>query len=327
MNKIKKTDIEHRSGFMPNLMGLVEPMREGYYKLEKVAVTGNAPKDFVRIYEYGEARKANSSSWPAYIAKVGHKWYPNESITEQLMTRIGQTIGVKVADSKLMLVKGQLRFMSKFFLDAQRERLVHGSEIFSAHFEDEEFVKRIDEANQTRDVFTFQAIKDAIFDVYPENADEIMKKFVAMLFFDAIVGNNDRHFENWGVIENIKNKSEVRFSPVYDTARGLFWNFPESNLDSYLDHESKLDSYINGSLPTTGWDDRTNLNHFDLLQMVLNQYPNYCNFIARFDFKAALLKIKYVVNNDFQEFFSSKRRCLIVRCLEKRITIIQQMVN
>ena len=140
-------------------MGLVDPIREGYYKLGNITVSGNAPKDFIRIYEYGEARKNNPDKWPAYIAKVGHKWYPNESITEQFMTRIGQVLGIKVADSKLMLAKGQLRFLSKYFLYAEKEQLVHGSEIFSAHFEDEEFVKQVDEADETKELFTFHLTK------------------------------------------------------------------------------------------------------------------------------------------------------------------------
>lgn len=48
-----------------------------------------------------------------------------------------------------------------------------------------------------------------------------------MLVFDAIVGNNDRHFYNWGVIVDLKGMKPPRFSPVYDTARGLFWNQSE----------------------------------------------------------------------------------------------------
>lgn len=326
MRKLKKTKIEHFTGFNPNLMGLVDPIREGYYQLGNVTVSGNAPKDFIRIYEYGKARKSNPGKWPAYIAKVGHKWYPNESIMEQFMTRIGQELGFRVADSKLMLAKGQLRFLSKYFLTAEDEQLVHGSEIFSAHFEDEEFVQRVDDANQTRELFTFQSIRDALYDVYPSTADDILEDFVKMMFFDAIVGNNDRHFENWGVIENIKENSEARFSPIYDTARGLFWNYPESNLDSYIEHESKLDSYINGSMPTTGWDKKSELNHFDLLEQVIYNFDEYCDFILTFDFKSAIINIKVVLNDEFEEFFSAKRRYLIEKCLIKRVNRIKKLL-
>lgn len=326
MSKLKKTDVEHNSGYSPNLMGLVEPIREGYYKSSDVAVSGNAPKDFIRIYEYGEARKRNPQKWPAYIAKVGHKWYPNESITEQFMTRVGQQLGFRVAESKLMLAKGQLRFLSKYFLNAEDEQLVHGSEIFSAHFEDEEFVQQVDDADKTKELFTFHSIRDAIEDVYPDTSEDILTDFVNMLFFDAIVGNNDRHFENWGVIESIKKDDGARFSPIYDTARGLFWNYPESNLDDYLKHESKLESYINGSMPTTGWDKKGELDHFNLLEHVIFEFSEYCDFILKFDFNKAINDIEVVLNDEFKEFFSAKRRCLIEKCLHKRVNRIKNLL-
>ncbi len=327
MKKLKKTTIKNYTGFTPNLMGLVDPIREGYYTVESKTVSGNAPKDFIRIYEYGKGRKSKPSNWPAYIAKVGHKWYPNESITEQLMTRIGQMIGIKVADSQLMLAKGQLRFLSKYFLNAKKESLVHGSEIFSAYLEDEEFVKQVDEADQTKDFFTFQTIRNALYEVYPENADKILTDFINMLLFDAIVGNNDRHFANWGVIENIEDKSETAFAPVYDTARGLFWNKSESNLKPYLEHESKLDSYVNKSFPTTGWNNKRNLNHFELLDLVVHNYPQNCDFILTFGFKTASNDIKSIINDEFREFLSTERRYLVERCITKRIFRIQKLIS
>jgi hypothetical protein len=289
-------------------------------------VIGNAPKDFIRIYEYGMARKSNPQKWTAYIAKIGHKWYPNESITEQLMTLIGQVIGIKVADSKLMLVKGQLRFLSKYFLKHD-DRLVHGSEIFSAYFGDEDFVQEVDEANKAREIFTFQSIKNAIHDVYPKYADSLIESFVEMLFFDAVAGNNDRHFENWGVIDNIKKGSKVELSPVYDTAHGLFWNYHESNIGSFLRHESKLNSYIKGSLPATGWDNEKDLNHFELLQRVVNEYPQYCELIGKFDPEKYQKDTHRLLNNEFREFFSSKRRYLIEKCITKRAILIQKLVG
>lgn len=327
MKKLKKIAVENTSGYRPNLMGLVDPIREGYYKLEEIAISGNAPKDFIRVYEYGKGRKENPSAWPAYIAKVGHKWYPNESITEQLMTRIGQTIGIKVAESNLMLAKGQLRFLSKYFLNIKDEQLVHGSEIITAYIKDEEFVQKVDEANQTKELFTFESILDAIKEVYQDNEKKIISGFIEMLFFDALVGNNDRHFENWGVIENVKKISDAQFSPVYDTARGLFWNYHESNLDKFLKSEKKFKNYIKGSKPTTGWNNKRELNHFELIELVIYNYPEYCNFILTFDFKSAYSELEQVIEEEFGEFFSEKRRSLITKCLKIRTEYLHKIIK
>lgn len=80
---------------------MVECLRQGYYWVSSQTVTGAAPKDFIHVYEYEPGvRKNDPRTWPAHIAKVGNKWYPAESVTEQLMTRIGQSVRVRMANGR-----------------------------------------------------------------------------------------------------------------------------------------------------------------------------------------------------------------------------------
>lgn len=66
------------SGFEIRNQGVLPPLRKGYYyTVEGQAIAGDAPKDFIRAYTYGTANRSNPRKWPGYIAKVGHKWYPN----------------------------------------------------------------------------------------------------------------------------------------------------------------------------------------------------------------------------------------------------------
>lgn len=94
-----------------------------------------------------------------------------------------------------------------------------------------------------------------------------------------------------------------------------------------VEHESKLDSYIKGSIPTTGWGGERNLNHFKLLDRVIYSYPEYCDFILTFDFKTALNNIREVINGEFTEFFSSQRRYITEKCIAKRISKIQKLIK
>jgi hypothetical protein len=59
-----------------------------------ISIAGDAPKDFIKVYEYEKVRKTSPHLWTPYIAKVGHKWYPIESITEYLMNRTGEVLGM-----------------------------------------------------------------------------------------------------------------------------------------------------------------------------------------------------------------------------------------
>lgn len=154
--------IIHRSGVDLRPPAGLPSLKAGKFRVIQAAVAGDAPKDFLRIYRHGEGRSGRVRSWPAWIAKVGHKHYPNESITEHLLTRVGQTLGHRMADSKLMWFRGQLRFLSRYFLKTRTESLVHGAEIFAGFLADREFVEAVEKQDEARNLFTFQFVEQAL---------------------------------------------------------------------------------------------------------------------------------------------------------------------
>jgi hypothetical protein len=130
---LKFVPYENHSGFDPDLKTYLPILPKRDMLILEQAITGEAPKDFIRVYEYGRSpRKRNPQTWTPYIAKVARKWYPNESITEHLLNRLGFALGVTVAHSRLTIDEefGRLRFLSEYFLRPS-ERLEHGAEIFA----------------------------------------------------------------------------------------------------------------------------------------------------------------------------------------------------
>lgn len=112
---LKPAKIENYSGYYFNWHGKIFPLRKGYYiVIEDKSVGGDAPKDFIKVYEYGTGLRSRPHTWTAYIAKVGHKWYPMESITEYLLNRIGEVLGLEMAFSRLMVAGEQIRFLSRY---------------------------------------------------------------------------------------------------------------------------------------------------------------------------------------------------------------------
>ena len=293
---------------------------------------GDAPKDFIRIYTYGSARRDAPHKWPAYIAKVGHKWYPNESITEHLLTRIGELLGLNMANSSLLSVHGQIRFLSKYFLKPD-QNLVHGTEIFGGYLEDDQFVKEVEQAGADRDLFTFQFVHKAIFSEFPGQAPSILKEYTRMLAFDAIVGNNDRHHYNWGIVVHPHPDHTPSFSPIYDSARGLFWNDPEEKLQAVeQDPDPKrlrtfLDRYIKKSRPKTGWDGENNLNHISLIRNIYQTYPDLRPTLANLCHPQIVEKARHVLDSEFSPLMSALRRRMILRCLQRRLELLSDALQ
>lgn len=295
------------------------------------SIAGNAPKNLIRLYEYGVGTKRRPSSWPTYIAKVGKTNYPVESITEHLFTRIGQEIGLDIADSRLLRIDGQVRFLSRFFRKRE-ETLVHGAEIFSQYLNDPAIVDEIEAAKLDREFLTFQFAIAALRDTFgAEIVEQLIEGFVTMIGFDAIVGNADRHHFNWGIITHDRGLRPPRFSPVFDTARGLYWDHSDEQVAAL---EAKLggacpevDGYINRCRAKVGWEGQKQVKQFDLIEGIVRDYPEYRRALRRLAQPDLVDRVAQILNEEFTPLMTYARRRLILSVLSQRLHIYARILE
>ncbi|HAO09289.1 MAG TPA: hypothetical protein DCQ50_20450 [Chryseobacterium sp.] len=68
-----------------------------------------------------------------------------ESVTEYLLNRIGEVYGFNMAKSGLAWLGGQLRFLSRYFLDKPNELLMdQGADLYSGYLNERDFVDGIE---------------------------------------------------------------------------------------------------------------------------------------------------------------------------------------
>jgi HipA-like protein len=322
-----KKPIKVFADFQQNWETLIPTLHK--YHLDQVhflSIQGDAPKDFVTDSEYRRGHRSRRERSESYIAKVGSKFYPNESITEHLITRIGQAFGLKVADSKLRIVDGQVRFMSKYFLNRNSEQLTHGAELFELILGKDDYARLAEERRES-EYFTFQMTEEAVKESFPAHAERIMRGFVEMLTFDALIGHNDRHPYNWGVIVPLLKDRAPRFSPVFDTARALFWNKPERSVKQMLTDEVQFHTYIRGCAPPIGWDSVSAVDFCHLIGLIWNHYERYRRSIEKFLSQRPLIESIVILDKEFGLLMSSERRELIKRCLIYRYHLLCRCVG
>lgn len=84
-------------------------------------------------------------------------------------------------------------------------------------------------------------LKD-IMDVIEENkminSVETKEKFWNMFIIDSLIGNTDRHNENWGFLLN-KNTGKVEFAPIYDCGSCLNSMLEDEEIERITDTELK----------------------------------------------------------------------------------------
>ena len=316
-------EIRYTSDFQIDWARQIEILRQGRFAVETREIHGDAPKDFLRVREYVEGKRSppdRPAKWPAYIAKVGSKWYPVESVTEHLITRIGQTCGAGITDSRLAIVGRQVRFLSRYFLDDSCERLTHGLDLFRRVL-DEETIEAIAKERREREEYTFQVVEALFRLFFPDCHRQLWRDFVSLLAFDAFVGNNDRHPMNWGVIVPIGKGGKTRFAPIYDSARGLFWNVNETKVRRMLTDKAQLESYISKSQPQIGWDDwdeNLKFDHFALLKLIVDNRPDATALLQPFLAPDLIVRCEFAIESEFSAMLSNERRRLIVQCLKRR---------
>ncbi len=314
----------------------ISTLKKGCYcVVQGYSIMGEAPKSFIRVYDYQKGltqRKSNTTSWPLYIAKTGHKWYPLESITEHLIARIGDTLGLNMAKSRLVIAGDQVRFLSKYFLNPEKgQELIHGIDILAAHLGDRTFIEEIALQKKEKEFFTLEDTIEAINQSFPEEKVPILESFFLMLCFDTWVGVQDRHFQNWGVVRDISGRNKPYFSPIYDSARGLFWNFKESRIIEWAGQqqiEQQIQNQINKSAPQMNLTGATGINHFELAQVLLSDRFIPFKFIAEQIFTDERLRlVQKMIVKEFGGLLSKHRLALILKCLEVRHAAFSRLLT
>lgn len=334
MSKLERIDVLDYSGVgrIEKYLKTIKPIKKEHYVVEEITLPGDAPKDFIRLYQYEPGvRRHNRNTWTRYISKIGHKWYPMESITEYLLNRIGEELGFMMSSSSLAQINGQVRFLSRYFLKEKEEVLVHGADIFAGYLQDKDFAEEIEIKGMARELFTFQFAEEAVKARFPSDKEQIMVRFAEMLLFDAIVGNNDRHFYNWAVIVSLRKKKTPIFAPIYDTARGLFWNSNEEKIRGYFDDPkvfgSRLDKYANYTKPKIGWQGEKDLNHFKLIERIYSEDDRYKDTFRRYlsTFNSGI--VERMIDDEFSKLITTKRRTLIKESLHRRKIKLTEIIE
>jgi hypothetical protein len=168
--------------------------------------------------------------------------------------------------------------MSRYFLRPEfGEALVHGVELVAERF-DLDLDTMLKEVPKGREVdfYTVDLIEE-ILRKTGRNSDEsnrLVEGFVRMLAFDSVVGANDRHPRNWGVVRSAIDASRpLTYAPVFDTARGLFWNHSDAQLDDEDGSGQRrrfVERYAENSSPQIGVPNVKWPNHFDLMRYLLS---------------------------------------------------------
>jgi HipA-like C-terminal domain len=299
--------------------------------VEGVGVGGATEKDILEDPESGAQ----------YIAKLGKRNSDLEVMTEYAIYLIGRSLGVPVAEARIARYNGRLRFLSKYFLDREKpEELVHGMQLFNQLYDETTVTAVLGNELSEQAMFSVQAVKAAFGAHYVEYGadveDELFNGFVSMLTHDALIGVQDRHHENWGVIvQRGVTADRPRFAPLYDSARGLFCNETDPRLLRFIGREGsqRLDGFIARSRPLVGFDGlqpvqgRKYVTHDQLIAAVYRAYPRQrariVEILAAYDWR----HVREELAKELATLCSARRRTVVLTCLRRRLRALRRAMD
>ena len=198
--------------------------------------------------------------------KTGEHWA--EKIAAELAARLG-TLHGKV---ELAVFRGTHGSVTESFAGNGRE-LVHGNQLL------ERVVLGYDpERTFGQSAHTLSNIWRAMDRVLvdPESARRAKLRIASYLVLDALIGNTDRHHENWGLLRNRAGDHWRDFvAPSFDHASSLGRELPDARRDRLL-AENRVGDYVEkgrGAIYWTG-EERHGSSPLELVRRGNGMYPD-----------------------------------------------------
>lgn len=130
------------------------------------------------------------------------------------------------------------------------------------------------------------------------------------------------------VVVPLRKNKKPHFSPIYDTARALYWNKKESEISPLLeDKRSTVENFAMRCKIPFGWDGEKKVDFFRLIGLIWNSYERYQDKIETFLPLAPLENSIQVLDTEFSRLMSAERRELIRRCLYLRHKLLNEAVD
>ena len=248
-----------------------------------------------------------------------------EYISEHMAYQIGQIIGVETARVDIGVRNQRIGCMS-YLLNKPEETIAEGALFITGNHPDYDTELMIETGSGMH--YCLEHLFQAC-----ENAEE-RYKMIQMMLFDFLIGNSDRHQNNWAMLvgysDQYKQCMTRRFCPLYDNgsslcsyvtaaqAKELIGN-DRTRFEATVDTKSRSMIRIHGS-------DKKRPTHREMVAYLLDTYPETRNIAVFITDKLSQVLIDDIVDM-YTEVLESEKIELLKRFLNRKIEILKELCN
>lgn len=156
-----------------------------------------------------------------YFFKESIPRYPSEFWSEIISSKIGALLGFDLLDYNIGILHNTVGCICESMVNQRTEELDHGINLIKNSVPGFKISER--------PVILFTDVEKSF-----QNYGGFINRFIDILVFDAIIGNQDRHSENWAVIRSLdtthekynKKKIAIRLYEIYKRTGLRLKNIP-----------------------------------------------------------------------------------------------------
>ncbi len=271
-----------------------------------------------------------------YLFKESFDRYPDQFWAEIIAFKVGSLMGVKVPPTFVSYKKIRSEIICgsliEWFYDEK-------SPLFVSYFDGGALLGVIipdfDQKRGTK--HNFKDIMKLFSNISKMENFELDKTWandwLKIITFDTIIGNTDRHQNNWGVITTLvpgEKKYVVSISPAFDNGTSMGHEIVPHKLINFKS-ESRLITYINKGLHHMRWqlgEDR--MSHLDFMKRVFNNIPKSAEFVLELlDFDISTVESEI---NSLKKFIipiplANIRADFILNLICKRVELLSELAE
>lgn len=178
-----------------------------------------------------------------------------EAWAEKVSSEIGKLLGLTMMDVHLAVRENIHGIIAKKFTTGTEE-FYEGGDLLTPIVKDFDRYKL--------DNYSFDHISKALLEFQLDN------DFVVIPIFDALIGNQDRHCDNWGIIAT---RTDYRLAPIYDNGASLGFQLKEDRIKLMFQDPNMFQAFSNRSHSLIGIDGKRKPKYLDLLSVIRSRYP------------------------------------------------------
>lgn len=286
-------------------------------------------KDFSSWIEYDGASEGsgrsekiwlvNPSNGDVGLFKFTKSEYTTEHLSEKIATEIAQLINIKCMKVDIGIYDSKVGSLS-YRINKKDENLIEGIRLINRYYPSYDPNLLYDE--EKGEYYSLEMILNSLQEY------DFQKDFLKISLFDFLIGNTDRHQNNWAILQ--KNES-IRLCPLYDNGSSLCCYIQESKIDGYLGNDKVRFKSLVDSKSTSRIRIDKNVKkepaHLKVLEFLKdNYYKDVIDTVRTISCNVSEKNIDAILEA-YTNMMSEKRKILIKKFLIEKVNLMLKQFN